>query len=85
MSNACDEYFNAIEITKIADNEVREKVKKMLEQSHLKVCYGAQPRLLGPRLNPNDTNEYRDIILANTKRVINREWPLEKINERYCT
>lgn len=31
--------------------------EKLLEQSHLKVCYGAQPRLLGPRLNPNDLDE----------------------------
>lgn len=54
---ACDEYFGAIEVTKAADDETRAKVKKMLEQSHLKVCYGAQPRLLGPGLNPNDINE----------------------------
>lgn len=42
----CDEYFGALEITKVSDPEIRAKVKKMLEQSHLKVCYGAQPRLL---------------------------------------
>lgn len=54
---ACDEYFSALEITEIKDNAERAKVKSMLEQSHLKVCYGAQPRLLGPKLNPNDTNE----------------------------
>lgn len=54
---ACDEYFSALEITEIKDNATRAKVKSMLEQSHLKVCYGAQPRLLGPKLNPNDTNE----------------------------
>ncbi len=54
---ACDEYFSALEITEIKDNDERAKVKSMLEQSHLKVCYGAQPRLLGPKLNPNDTNE----------------------------
>ncbi len=54
---ACDEYFSALEITEIKDNAARAKVKSMLEQSHLKVCYGAQPRLLAPKLNPNDTNE----------------------------
>ena len=53
----CDEYFGAFEITHIADEETREKVKRMLEQSHLKVCYGAQPRLLGPKLNPNHIDE----------------------------
>ena len=54
---AADEYFDAIELTKCKDDEEREAVKKLLEQSHLKVCYGAQPRLLGPRLNPNDIDE----------------------------
>ena len=51
---AVDDFFTAIEITKIADDETRDKVKHMLEQ---KVCYGAQPRLLGPGLNPNDVDE----------------------------
>ncbi|WP_058485105.1 sugar phosphate isomerase/epimerase family protein [Defluviitalea phaphyphila] len=54
---ACDDFFDAIEISKFSDDETREKAKKMLEQSHLKVCYGAQPRLLGPKLNPNDIDE----------------------------
>lgn len=54
---ASDDYFDAIEITKCKDNEEREAVKKILEQSHLKVCFGAQPCLLGPKLNPNDINE----------------------------
>jgi hypothetical protein len=54
---AVDDYFDAIEVTKCADDAEREEVKKILEQSHLKVCYGAQPRLLGPKLNPNDVDE----------------------------
>lgn len=54
---ACDDFFDAIEITKVADDTTRQQLKKMLQQSHLKVCYGAQPRLLGPGLNPNDIDE----------------------------
>ncbi len=54
---ASDDYFDAIELSQCKDQEEREAVKKLLEQSHLKVCYGAQPRLLGPRLNPNDLDE----------------------------
>lgn len=54
---ASDEYFTALEITKIVDDKERKKVKDMLEQSHIKVCYGAQPRLLGPKLNPNNIDE----------------------------
>ena len=54
---AQDDYFDAIEITKCASDEERKGLKNILEQSHLKVCYGAQPRLLGPKLNPNDLEE----------------------------
>lgn len=54
---ASDDYFDAIEITRCKDDEERAAVKKLLEQSHLKVCYGAQPRLLGPQLNPNAIDE----------------------------
>ncbi|SHJ56229.1 sugar phosphate isomerase/epimerase family protein [Hespellia stercorisuis] len=54
---ACDDFFDAIEICQFTDDEVREKVRKMLNQSHMQVCYGAQPRLLGPKLNPNAIDE----------------------------
>lgn len=54
---AADDYFDAIEITQCKDQQERDAVKRLLEQSHLKVCYGAQPRLLGPKLNPNDLDE----------------------------
>lgn len=54
---ATDAFFCAIEVGKMPDDETRDKVKRILEQSHLKVCYGAQPRLLGPKLNPNDIDE----------------------------
>ncbi len=54
---ACDDFFDAIEVCKFSDEETRSKAKRMMEQAHLKVCYGAQPRLLGPKLNPNDLNE----------------------------
>lgn len=54
---ATDEYFSAMEVGQVKDDETRAKVKRLLEQSHLKVCYGAQPRLLGPGLNPNAVEE----------------------------
>ncbi len=50
-----DDFFDAIELKGYgADNE---EAKKLLDQSHLKVCYGAQPRLLSTGLNPNDVDE----------------------------
>ena len=54
---ACDPFFTAVELTQISDGETRAKARAMLEQSHMKVCYGAQPRLLGPKLNPNALDE----------------------------
>ena len=46
-----DDYFDAVEVKGFgADNEA---ARALLGQSHLKVCYGAQPRLLGGNLNPN--------------------------------
>ncbi len=54
---ACDDFFDAIEIGKFPDGQTREQAVKLLSQSHLTVCYGAQPRLLGPKLNPNDLDE----------------------------
>lgn len=50
-----DDFFDAIELKGYgADNEA---AKALLDQSHLKVCYGAQPRLLSTGLNPNDVDE----------------------------
>lgn len=52
---AKDDFFDAIELKGYGDKNA--EAKAILEQSHLKVCYGAQPRLLGPKLNPNAINE----------------------------
>lgn len=54
---ACDDYFDAIEIGPFKDGSRREKARDLLRQAHMKVCYGAQPRLLNTGLNPNDTDE----------------------------
>ncbi len=50
-----DDYFDAIELKGYGEDN--EKAKALLDQSHLKVCYGAQPRLLSTGLNPNDVDE----------------------------
>lgn len=52
-----DDYFDAIEITQIKDEKLRTEAKALLSQSHIKVCYGGQPRLLSTGLNPNDIDE----------------------------
>ena len=52
-----DDYFDAIEVKMFADDDIRKAARRILEQSHMKVCYGAQPRLLGSGLNPNAIDE----------------------------
>lgn len=52
-SVAYDDYFDAIEINWIKDNDTRAKAASLLEQAHMSVCYGAQPRFLTTGLNPH--------------------------------
>lgn len=77
---ACDPDFDAIEITHIADPEIKKKAIKILNQSHLRVCYGAQPNLLGPKLNPNALDE--DERLKAEKRLIESIDEAEELGAR---
>lgn len=52
---ACDDFFTAIEVRGFAERN--EEAKAILDQSHMKVCYGAQTHLLIPKLNPNAIDE----------------------------
>ena len=52
-----DDYFDAIEIRGFGDRDADMAAKKILDQSHMKICFAAQPRLLGNKLNPNDLDE----------------------------
>jgi len=54
---ARDDYFDAIEITWTKDAAQRAEIKKLLDVSHLTVCYGAQPRLLTTGMNANHLDE----------------------------
>lgn len=54
---ACDDFFDAIELCRCPDEASRKVCRDLLAQSHLRVGYGAHPRLLGDRLNPNDLDE----------------------------
>lgn len=63
---ACDPFFTAVELTHIPDDGMRLNAREILEQSHMKVCYGAQPRLLGPGLNPNALDEEKRMKAEKT-------------------
>ena len=69
---ACDDFFDAIEVSKFDCDEARAKAKKMLDEGHMTVCYGAQPRLLGPKLNPNDIDEEGRLVIIDEQGRENR-------------
>ena len=52
-----DDYFDAVEVKGWGGIAKDGEGKSLLDQSHLKVCFGAQPHLLGPGLNPNALDE----------------------------
>lgn len=54
---AQDAFFDAIEVKTFQNETERKASQKILDESHLTVAYGAQPTLLGTKLNPNDLNE----------------------------
>ena len=54
---AVDDYFNAIEVGWIKTPQVRKKVKKMLDTSHMTLAYAAGQRLFSTGLNINDIDE----------------------------
>ena len=63
---AADDYFDAIEVTWIKDEALRKQAAELLRTSHIKICYGAQPRLLTTGYNPNDINEEQRKIAEAT-------------------
>ena len=48
-----DDFFDSVEVKGYDTKEERDQAKAILSQSHLSICYGAQPRLLAGHLNPN--------------------------------
>ena len=54
---ASDDFFDAIEVCHFQDDAKRKAARDMLAQTHMRVCYGAQPVLLGNKLNPNAVDE----------------------------
>jgi len=54
---ATADYFDAVEITWIKDQETRRAAKKLLDTSHLTVAFGAAPILLSQGLNVNSVDE----------------------------
>lgn len=54
---ARDDYFDAIEVRGYGSARENAEARAILDQSHMRVCFGAQPWLLGGKLNPNALEE----------------------------
>jgi sugar phosphate isomerase/epimerase len=54
---ALDPFFTAVEVGQIKDSKVRREAAKLLDQAHLRVCFGAQPILLSGKHNLNSPHE----------------------------
>jgi sugar phosphate isomerase/epimerase len=52
-----DDFFTAIEITRIKDPELRRQARQMLDTAHVDVIFAGQPPLLGQKLSLNDRGE----------------------------
>lgn len=52
-----DPFFTGIEVGWIKDSKVRAEAKSVLDQSHIKIGYGAQPSLLLQGLNLNSLDD----------------------------
>ncbi len=48
-----DDFFTAVEVGMMRDVKVRNEARKLLEVSHLEVCYATQPKVLSNKLSLN--------------------------------
>ncbi|MBT9168000.1 MAG: hypothetical protein DDT19_01344 [Syntrophomonadaceae bacterium] len=71
-----DEFFGGIEITSIP-NDARADIAKLLEASKLVVGYGAQPILLGEKLDLNSSNpQQRELAISRIKSAVDEAYSL---------
>ena len=72
-----DDFWTAVEVGWMKDVKVRNEARKLLDISHMEVCYATQPRVFGLKLNAHsfDANERKKAI-ANVKRGINEAYQL---------
>jgi sugar phosphate isomerase/epimerase len=54
-----DDFFSMIELTHINDPQVRRQVADVIETSHARVAFGAQPIILSQKLDLNSLDEAR--------------------------
>ena len=71
-----DEFFGGIEITSIP-NDVRAEIAELLEASKLVVGYGAQPILLGDKLDLNSSSaQQRELAISRIKSAVDEAYSI---------
>lgn len=74
---AMDDYFEAVEVTQMKDDEVRRKAAEIIEISHMEVAFGGQPMMLTTGMNINHLDEgERMKALAVLKNGIDQAYEL---------
>lgn len=74
---AMDPFFEAVEVTRIKDPLVRQRVRAMKETAKMTLTYGAQPRLLSSKMNINDLDEGKRLAaLQNLKEGLDEAYEL---------
>ncbi|MGI6082970.1 MAG: sugar phosphate isomerase/epimerase family protein [Limnochordia bacterium] len=69
---AADADFEVIELRGVKDPALRPQIRALCESAHLTVAYGAQPIVLGEKLNPNSLDaDERAHALARLKEAVN--------------
>lgn len=72
-----DEYFEAVEVTWIRDQEVRKQAADMIRCGHMEVAYGGQPRMLTTGGNINHLDEEKRLAaLASLKEGIDEAYEM---------
>lgn len=74
---AVDDYFEAVEVTQIKDEQVRKKAAEIIEVSHMDVAFGGQPMMLTTGMNINHLDETeRKKALESLKNGIDQAYEL---------
>lgn len=76
-----DPYFEAVEVARMKDAEVRKAAAEMIACANMVTAYGGQGRMLGAGLNINDLNEEgRQKALASLKEGIDEAYEINAVD-----
>jgi len=78
-----DDFWSVVEVGPVKDVRERDKARKLLEVSHMTVCYATQPTVLPQKLNPHhfDASE-RKRVLGIIKKCVDEAYQLGAENLR---